>query len=197
MSRLIDANFTDNAIAEFRRNQMENGFTFPLSATFAGWDEDGDNTEIPEARIRRISTLDQAVISSLPEEIQQTVWNGMKEFQEQQKKLQAAGEAQNLGEMFANNDKILKAATIFCRAAFIMPQLVQTPDQLGPGKWLEERVAPEDRVNVFIVCMDADSEAMKKLKVFRPERHLATANDAALQAPQVTLRAVESPSAGV
>ncbi len=197
MARLIDALFTDQAIADFRESQMLNGFTFPLSATFAGWDEDGDNAEIPEARIRRISTLDQAVISALPEHIQQTVWNGMKEFQEQQRKLAAAGEAQNLGEMFANNEKILKAATIFCRAAFIMPELVQTPDQLGPGKWLEERIAPEDRVNVFILCMDADSEAMKKLKVFRPERHTASQNNAALQAPSITLRAVESPSQGV
>ena len=179
---------TDAAIAEIRQDQVENGFTFPLRVTYAGrWKTEDD---IPLARVRRIATLDAATLQVLPQSIQDQVWQGIKEMRKAQEELQGT-DPETLNAMLANNDKILRAATIWCQAAFIAPQLVETPAEIKPGCWLATRVAAEDRIGVFLLSMDGDSALLGRLQAFRPEWAADAEDDAALQAPEETFRGLE------
>jgi hypothetical protein len=174
---------------------MEDGYTFPLASTFAGIHEDD---EAPEARIRRISSVDEAAIHALPEEVQQTVWAGLsalKKFQARQRNME---DPQNLNEMLANNLEVLKAADEWCIASFIQPQLVRSMGEIkDDDTWLVTDVHPEDRVAVFMTSMDNDSAGMKKLKLFRPEREDDAQNGAPGEAAESSLRSMEPTLTGV
>jgi hypothetical protein len=185
---------TDQAIAEIRQDQAENGFTFPLRVTYAGrWKTEDD---IPLARVRRIATLDAATLQVLPQNIQDQVWLGIKEMRKAQEELQGT-DPDTLNKMLANNDKILRAATIWCQASFISPILVDDPSQIKPGCWLTTRVAAEDRIGVFLLSMDGDSPLLGRLQQFRPEWASDEADDAALQASPSPIRSLESVQPGV
>jgi hypothetical protein len=179
---------TDAAIADIRRDQAENGFTFPLRVTYAGqWDSEDD---IPLARVRRISTIDAATLEVLPQDIQDQVWQGVQEMKKAQEDLKGS-DPDSLNKMLANNDKILTAATIWCMASFISPVLVSDPSQVGPGKWLATRVAAEDRIGVFLLSMDGDSPMLARLKAFRPEWAIDAEDNAALSTSTTPLRSLE------
>lgn len=191
MGKLIT--MSNDAITEFRRKQLTDGYTFPLTSTFAGMDED----DVGDARVRRISSLDSAVLESLPNEVQATVWAGMDAMRKFQNEAKSRGEPTNLKEMMANNREIITAASEWCIAAFIQPKLVKTEAELTPGAWLVDRVHEEDRVNIFLMCMDNDSDAMKKLRLFRPERRSDAEDDAAGGTPEPAIRSLGVVESGV
>lgn len=156
---------TRSALLKHRRDQQELGYTYTLAATSIGL------AEPIVARIRRLNLLDRAAISQLPTDVQQTVWDGLKDLQAEQKRLQAeGGDPESLLDSVRNNERMLKAADPFCVAAFIEPALVADEHDLPahPDAWVVSDIAPEDRLSIFIMCADAESEQAKKLKLFRP-----------------------------
>jgi hypothetical protein len=165
-------------LAEHRHSQIEDGFLFPLHATSLGG-------ELEWAQVRRLNVTETAVVEALPAHLQQTVFEGVKEFErlQQNQAKNTNGVGRTLKEMVANNQKGMKAANAFALAAFVDPRLAATEDdalaiereQAGidygedgpPPVWLMEQVSTEDRLLLFMACMDADSKAAGLLKPFR------------------------------
>jgi hypothetical protein len=154
-----------DALIEFKRRSVEDGYEFPLAATSIV------TGETIKARVRRLSTTDRAAIDALPTAIQETVWSGIKKFAELVKDNQ---EPQSLAEAAGRNDEIRKAADGFCIAAFIEPQLVATEAELTPGAYLVSDIEAEDRISFLYACLDADSAQAKQLRPFRgkPSQHV-------------------------
>lgn len=173
---------TRDAIRRNRRDRLENGMTFPLEVTSLGFDVD----EPLRARVRRISTIDSATLEGLPDELKQTVFDGLQEFEKERKAAEGMTDPENLAGMLANNSKIVDVATAWCKAAFINPRLYDTEAEAAKHSdpdpnivaWLVDDVDPEDRVSLFMACVDSSSPAMRKLKVFRPEREALVQDDA-------------------
>lgn len=179
-------------IKRLREERLLNGFTFPLTATSVGLDD------VIYARVRRISSLDEAAINQLPQDMQKVVWDGLQEFQEQQKASADLPDPQSLVEAMANNKKILATANAWCRASFIHPKLVMTEAEItDENTWLVESVDAEDRVALFMASLDADSPQVKKLKMFRPEWGQLAPNGEARAMAAEALHVVEPEGAGV
>ncbi len=160
-----------NALLENRRRQREDGYMFEFTASNLGIPEDD---QIKPGRVRRLNLADRATIDALPTHLQSTVWEGVKEFEKLQKANKAGKEdPQSLSEAVMNNQKSLRAANAFCVAAFISPVIVVTEEEFErntEAQYVVTDIAEEDRINVFMLCLDGDSEQAKKLKLFRPER---------------------------
>jgi hypothetical protein len=181
-----------DALRRHKQDRLENGYLFPLNATSIGL------PEVIHARVRRLNSMDEAAINTLPQDMQETIWQGLKEFQAEQKKAAGMEDPQNLVEMMANNKKILKTADAWCLAAFIHPRLVRSDAEItGPDTWNVEDVEAEDRVAIFMACMDADSDQVKKLKLFRPTWGRAVSDGEAGPVAAETVRAVGPALAGV
>lgn len=154
------------AFLTFRQKQIELGYEFPLSASSMG------KAEVWKARVRRISLMDRGAIDMLHPLVQGQIWEGLKVLREETRRRNRDGidDPESLLEVLANNERILPAADAFCVASFIDPILVLHPSDLArfPDAYLVTDIAPEDRVAFFLACSDADSEAAKKLKLFRP-----------------------------
>lgn len=149
-----------DALIEHKRRALEDGYTFPLAATSIV-----QGIEL-QARARRLTTTDRAAIDALPTAMQETVWAGIKQFQQL---VQDATEPDSLAAAAARNDDIRKAADGFCIAAFIDPVLVLTEAELSgnPGAYLISDIEAEDRISFMYACLDADSAQAKQLKPFR------------------------------
>lgn len=154
---------TREAMAEHKRRALEDGYVFPLAATSIV-----QGTEI-KARVRRLTTTDRAAIEALPNDVQATVWAGIKEFQAEQQRISDEGEAQSLLDAVKSNTRVLPAADALCIAAFIEPRLVAAAADLAthPGAYLVDDIEPEDRISFLHACLDADSASAKQLKLFR------------------------------
>lgn len=156
------------AFLAFRQKQVELGFEFPLTASSVG------KSEQWKARVRRLSLMDRASIDALPSLVQAQIWEGLKVLREETRRRNRDGidDPESLIEVLANNERVLPAADAFCIASFIDPPLVYRTDELNrfPNAYLVTDIRPEDRVSFFLACSDADSEAAKKLKLFRPDR---------------------------
>ncbi|MDQ3541389.1 MAG: hypothetical protein M3440_11940 [Chloroflexota bacterium] len=186
------------ALIENRRRQREYGFAFEFTVSNLGIPEDD---QIKQGRVRRLNLADRATIDALPTHLQSTVWEGVKEFEKLQKANRAGkADPQSLMEAVMNNQKSMKAADAFCVAAFISPVIVATEDEFDrnpEANYVVTDIAEEDRLNVFMICLDGDSEQAKKLKLFRPERTAdAAARPTGAMAP-TSIRADEPAVAGV
>lgn len=183
---------TREAIKRLRQERLENGLMFPLNATSVGLDEP------IEVRIRRITTIDNAVLDQLPKDLKVVLYEGIEEFQKEMKKAENAAEPTNLEEMMANNGKIVKAAKAWAKAAFIHPRLVDTEAEItDENTWTVEDVEAEDLVAILMLSLNADSDQIKKLKLFRPAGRPAVANSENLPVAQDSVRLLESAGAGV
>lgn len=181
-----------DAVRRHRQERLENGFLFPLSATSIGMEE------VIHARVRRLSSVDRAAVQALPADMQQVIWDGLKEFQAEQKKAGDDADPDSLLEMLAGNEKILKTANAYCRAAFIHPRLVLNQSEItDENTWLVDDVEAEDRIALFLACMDADSPQVRKLKMFRPTRRELATDGEAVSMAEASLRAVGTESGGV
>lgn len=181
----------DHVLAH-RQERLENGFIFPLTITSLGMDE------TINARIRRIATIDRAVLEGLPTNLQDVIFEGINEFQKEQKAAEGMDDPRNLTEMMGNNDKIMNAADAWCKAAFIHPRLVDTRAEIADeDTWLVEDVEPEDRAAVLMLCLDSDSAQLKKLKMFRPSRATAVQNNAPVSLTEASERRVATEQGGV
>ena len=181
------------SIEAFQEEQLVNGFTFPLTATSLG------RPEPMLARVRRLSTIDKAAINALPSEMRDVIFEGLTEFNKQQKIMADADDPTSMNEMMANNDKVLAAANAWCEAAFIHPQIVRTREQ-AVGKqntWYLDLIHPEDRVGLLFACLDADNGNAAKLKMFRPKRRDAVENGGNVSMAETAERPVESQPSGV
>jgi len=176
------------ALLKHKRDQQELGLEFPLAATSIGMERQ------IVARIRRLSLVDRSTIKDLPEPVQAVVWEGLKDLQKEQKRLQEeGGDPQSLLEGLKNNERMLLAADPFCVAAFIEPQIVATEADLAdnPDAWVVTDLAPEDRLSIFLICADAESEQAKRLKLFRPRRVIDVPHREAEPVAPAPIRAVE------
>ena len=152
-----------DSIKKHQQEVTENGFLFPLNATSIGL------PDVLKARVRRLSTVDRASISALPQDMQHVIFKGIKELQRIQKQNNHE-EPEDILEVLAGNEDILKTANAWCLAAFIHPRLVETPDQIdGDGVWALDGVKEEDRIALLLASLDADSPQNKKLTLFRPQ----------------------------
>lgn len=187
---------TREALKKFREDRLINGMIFPLNATSVGMEED----EKVHVRVRRISTIDRATLEQLPEDLKVTLYEGIEEFQREMKKAQEQNiEPANLDEMMANNDKIVKASKTFALAAFIHPRLVQTEAEIKgqTDVWTVDDIEAEDLVAIMTICLNADSDQVKKLKLFRPQRALDAANGQNLSVAETSVRLLEPQGTGV
>lgn len=181
-----------DAIRKLKRERIENGMLFPLTATSIGLEEP------IQARIRRVTTVDRAVLEQLPQDLQDTLYAGMTEFQREMKNAGDAPDPQSLIEMMTNNDKIVRAANAWCKAAFIHPRLVDAEHEItDEHTWLVTDIEPEDRVAVLMLSLDADSPQIKKLKLFRPQGGPALPNGENLSVAKNPVRVLEPAGAGV
>lgn len=185
---------TRSALLKHKRDQQELGYTITLAATSMGL------AEPIVARIQRLSMLDRSTLEGLPVPVQETVWEGLKDLQKEQKRLQDEGiDPETLLDGLKNNERMLKAADPFCVAAFIEPRLVATERELQdtPDAWVVTDVSPEDRLNVFIVCADAESEQAKKLKLFRPRSVIDVQHHEVVPAAPAAVRDLGSEERGL
>ena len=188
----------EDILAELQEKQ-ENGMTFPLTATSIG------RPEVMQARIRRITTINRVTLMGLPDDLQNTLFEGITEFQSEMASADTNADPQSLVEMAANNDKIVKAATQWCLAAFIYPRLVPTIEEARAQSkahpdetvWPIQAIEPEDRVAVLMLSLDADSPQIKKLQLFRPQRQAALPDGAAVPVAETPVRLLEAAPAGV
>jgi hypothetical protein len=176
-----------DALLEHRRRQREDGYLFPLTATSIGLDE------TMTAHVRRLNLTDRAAIDLLPKDVQGVVWEGVKEFDKLQKASKAGRDSpDSLDEAILNNEKSMKAADAFCIAAFIEPRLVATEADLTDGAYVVTDIAAEDRIGLFMICVDADSARAKNLKLFRRKPHADVSNGTAGPMAAPSLYPVES-----
>jgi hypothetical protein len=191
---------TLEALRTFKEDREINGLIFPLNATSIGMEN------VMEVRVRRISSVDTAAIQMLPQEIQDTVWEGIDELKAAQKGLEGAGEPDNLSEMLANNTKIVNAARIWSRAAFIYPRLAENDTERiklereitdETPVWTVDDIEAEDLVSILMMCLDADGAAAKKLKSFRPEWTPGLPDGAPGAVAEPALESVGSASTGL
>ncbi len=168
------------ALLENRRRQREDGFAFEFTASNLGIPEDD---QITPGRYRRLNTTSPETIDLLPPHLQATVWEGIKEFEKLQKANKAGGDdPQSLMEAIKSNQKSMKSANAFCVAAFISPVIVATEEEFernAEAQYVVTDIAEEDRINLFMICMDSNQAQSRNLKLFRPERPA----DAAAGAP--------------
>lgn len=155
-----------NELRRRKQNAQGLGFEFRLSETsiVAG--------EEQVARVRRITLTDQASINQLPDTLQRVVNDGLAYVENEQKRVQEEGlSTDTLEDRVKNNTRLLPAADAFCLATFVEPKLVATEAELAqfPDAWLVADIEPADRIDWFMACLNADSEAAKKLKPFRPK----------------------------
>lgn len=156
-----------NELLQHRKAVQEMGFEFPLTATSLGLPGD----ELQYARVRRITISDQAAIDQLPDHLQRAVNEGLDYLEkEQQRLMESEGSTTTLQDRSRNASRFLPAANAFCLATFIDPPLVATERELAdhPDAWVVTDIDSADRVDWFFACLNADSEAAKKLKPFRP-----------------------------
>jgi hypothetical protein len=178
-----------DALLEHRRRQREDGYLFPLTATSIGMDEP------MTAHVRRLNLTDRAAIDLLPKDVQGVVWEGVKEFDKLQKASKnGKADPDTLDEAILNNEKSMKAADAFCIAAFIAPRLVATESDLTAGAYVVSDIAAEDRIGLFMICVDADSARAKNLKLFRRKPDADVSNGTAGPVAASTLFAVEPAS---
>ncbi len=178
-----------DALLEHRRRQREDGYLFPLTATSIGLDEP------LVAHVRRLNLTDRAAIDLLPQDVQGVVWEGVKEFDKLQKANRAGKDSpDSLDEAILNNEKSMKAADAFCIAAFIEPKLVATEADLpaNGAAYVVTDIAAEDRIGLFMVCVDADSARAKNLKMFRRQPSPAVQNGATRPVATPAVNVVES-----
>lgn len=155
------------AMMDHRRDVIENGFLFPLTASSIGL------PDVLQVRVRRLSTVDRAAINALPQDMQEVIFRGIKEMQRVQQQNNNE-EPENILEVLAGNEDILKTANAWCLAAFIHPRLVDSPHEIelgAPGEtvWALDAIHEEDRIALLLASLDADSAQNRKLKMFRPE----------------------------
>lgn len=154
------------AFLAFRQKQIELGFEFPLSASSVG------KAEQWKARVRRISLMERGSIDMLHPLVQDQIWEGLKVLKEETRRRNRDGieDPESLIEVLANNERVLPAANAFAVASFIDPHLVLHERDLDrfPDAYLVTDIAPEDIVAFFLACSDPESEAAKRLKLFRP-----------------------------
>jgi hypothetical protein len=149
------------------RKKQEIGFEFPLTATSLGLPGD----EVQVAHVRRIRISDQAAINQLPDRLQREVNKGLNYLEEEQQRLaDSEGSTETLQDRSRNAARFIPAARAFCLATFIDPPLVATEQELAgnPDAWVVTDIDDADCVDWFFACLNADSEAAKKLKPFRP-----------------------------
>lgn len=155
-----------DALAEFRRQRQELGFTFDLPATSLGL------PEMIKARVMRLSLLDKAAVQRLPQDAQEKVWAGLKAVRDERKKLERSGdleqEPESLLEASMRNERIVPAANAYCIASFVAPKLTDDLRKVDNETWHVDDIELEDRVSFYLACNDADSDQAKKLKLFRP-----------------------------
>lgn len=182
------------ALQKHRENVLELGLEFTLAATSIGM------SKPMTARIRRLSLLDRSTLKDLPEPVQATVWAGLKDLQKEQKRIQEeGGDPESLLDALKSNERTLAAADPFCVAAFIEPRVVATTDDLNgdPDAWVVTDLAPEDRLAVFIICADAESEQAKKLRVFRPRSVVDVSHHTVVPTAPAPLRTLGPEERGV
>jgi hypothetical protein len=151
-------------IMEHRRRQEEDGFEFELTATSIGLGGD-----VWVAHVRRTTLAEGGGLENIPRHLQNAVTQGLEDIHRANKA--AEGTKRSVLDMVRENKTVLKAADPFCVAAFINPKLVLTEAELAdnPGAWPVSAIAAEDRIGVFMICANAQSEQAKTLTFFRPE----------------------------
>jgi hypothetical protein len=157
-----------NEMRAHRKNIQELGFEFPLTATSLGLT--GDDVQV--ARVRRITLTDQAAINQIPQDSRRLVNAGLDYVEQQQRKIAEEGiTTETLEDRVRNNTRVLPAADAFCLVTFLEPMLVATEAELEqfPDAWVVGTdIDAADRIDWFFACLNADSEAAKKLRPFRP-----------------------------
>lgn len=153
-------------IQDFIDHRAEREFTFPLHASSIGRKSTFD------VRCRRLNMMDRAAIGQLPSDLQNEVWTQLKAAAREISTLQEkGGEAKDINEALANNDKMLAVSDLFCKYGWITPRVVLTEreeDTRSGVLWIG-RFAPEDRIAYMIGCQDADSEQARHFRTFRRE----------------------------
>ena len=154
-------------IQDFIDHRAEREFTFPLHASSIG------RKGVFEVRCRRLNMMDRAAIGQLPSDLQNEVWTQLKAAAREVNAVQErGGEAKDINEALANNEKMLTVADLFCRYGWIEPSVVLTEreEDTARGVLWVGRFAPEDRIAYMIGCQDADSEQARHFRTFRRDR---------------------------
>jgi hypothetical protein len=155
-----------NALLDEAQTQQDAGYELALTATFLG---------IPEekrfaAHVRRLSMNDPSWVETVPTHLRAEINKALTEVGRLQKKAQAQGnrEPATLEERVKDNPIVLRGADAFCVAAFIEPRLyLGRNDDHDPGDVWVGKIHADDRMDAFMAAINADSEAAKKLTVFR------------------------------
>ncbi len=156
---------TNDALAEHRRRQRENGFTFPLVATSLGLEE------TLEARVRGLELFDKAAIKQLPVDVQAAVWEAIQVSQREQKLMaEFKGSPETFDAFSERGRHLIEVANVFVIAAFVEPRVVATEAELAeqPGAWWIENIHTDDRIEFMQLSNSTDAGVSKKLKMFRP-----------------------------
>lgn len=175
-------------IDDFIEHRAEREFTFPLHASSIG------RKGVFEVRAHRLNLMDRASLGFLPDHLQNDVWQRLRKAAKDIADLQEkGGQPKDINEALANNDKMLAVANLFCRYAFVEPQVVLDPaeEDVRAGILHVDRIAPEDRIAFMIACTDADSEQARLFATFRREPDDAVPGR---QGGEVVSRAPERPA---
>lgn len=160
------ADFALDEFVAFQERKKTTPYLFPLHASSIG------RKTVWKALVRRLTLMDKASLGHLPSHLQNFVWSQLKAIQKDIDRLQEAGqEPKDIQEALANNDQNIRAANLYCHAAFVDPQIVlnQHEENLSERKLHVERIAVEDRLAFIIGCNNANGEQARLFETFRPE----------------------------
>lgn len=160
------ADFALDEFVEHQERRATTPFLFPLYASSVG------RKRVWKALVRRLTIMDRASIGHLPDHLQNFVWSQLKVVQKEQERLRDQGEEpRDINEALANNDQNVRAANIYCHAAFVDPTIVLEPreENLAARTLHIDRIAVDDRIAFLLACNDAASEQGRLFETFRPE----------------------------
>lgn len=156
------------ALDEFldhQKRRVSEPYWFPLHASSIG------RKTVWKVLARRLNMMDRASLGHIPENMQNFVWQRLQDIQKDMQALQESGEnARTITEAHANNEQSIRAANIYCHAAFVDPRIVleQGQENVPERKLFVDRIAVEDRLAFLLACNDADGEQARLFETFRP-----------------------------
>lgn len=123
-----------------------------------------------KATVRRLTMVDRASLGDMPEDAANFVWKRLQKLKGEMDELTDAGATpKDITEQFAQNDKHIQAANLFCVAGFVDPTLVLEPERedIARRRFHVSRIQVEDRLAFMLACQDADSAFARRFELFR------------------------------
>lgn len=160
------SNIALDEFVEHRKLAAAMPLLFPLYASSVG------RKETWKVLTRRLSLTDRASIDQIPDNLQDFVFQQVRDAgKAQQRIVDEGGEPNDFIDALKRQEGAQRAADIFCMASFVDPEIVleERQEDLAARKLWIGRIHSEDRFAFFMACTNAETEFAKRFERFRPQ----------------------------